>query len=145
MSQQLQYEQRAFADGEMRRLRSLAVQEPPRHDCQLRSEILEARAKLARLDAAASVKAPVEPNPMMFELVPEAIKAPQPINAASLARNLVAMVLHAGTRPASEVIASAQGAKISLRTTQRATEQLGVVKAKTPDGWTWTLPEAVAR
>jgi hypothetical protein len=70
----------------------------------------------------------------------------QPGVAASLgafekAKALVADMLKEGARPAGEIIMATEQAGISERTTQRASEQLGVIKAKDGrGGWTWALP-----
>lgn len=78
-------------------------------------------------------------------LVPEAIAADEGASAIEKARTLVSSMLAAGPCAASEILLAAEGASLSERTTQRAAEQLHVVKAKDGSGgWTWALPEVEA-
>jgi hypothetical protein len=64
-------------------------------------------------------------------------------SVAAQACALVADLLKAGPRNASEIIAAAEGAKVSGRSIQRAANELGVVRTKAGfgAGWTWKLPE----
>lgn len=61
---------------------------------------------------------------------------------AEAARVFLVDLLKAGPRPASEILATAEGANISGRTIQRASIGLGVVKTRAAfrSGWTWSLP-----
>jgi hypothetical protein len=68
----------------------------------------------------------------------------QPIateGAIERANHFVLEFLKAGPRRAREILAAAEGAKISVRTIQRAAISLGVVKTKAGfnRGWTWRL------
>ncbi len=66
-----------------------------------------------------------------------------PIDSAiERANQLILDFVKAGPRNAREILTAAEGAKISVRTFQRAAIALGVVKAKTGfnGGWTWRLP-----
>jgi hypothetical protein len=62
--------------------------------------------------------------------------------AIERANNLILRFLKAGPLSAREILAAAEGAKISVRTFQRAAIDLGVEKTKTGfgAGWTWRLP-----
>ncbi len=62
--------------------------------------------------------------------------------AIERANHLIATLLQEGPRIAGEVLAAAEGAKISARSIQRASIALGVVKTKTGfnGGWSWRLP-----
>jgi hypothetical protein len=62
--------------------------------------------------------------------------------AIERANHLVLEFLKAGPHNASEILAAAEGAKISVRTVQRAAIDLGVVKTKAGfnRGWMWHLP-----
>jgi hypothetical protein len=66
-----------------------------------------------------------------------------PIDSAIERANLlIAEFLKDGARDATEILAAAEGAKISVRTFQRAAIDLGVVKTKAGfgAGWMWRLP-----
>lgn len=66
-----------------------------------------------------------------------------PIDSAIERANLlIAEFLKDGARDATEILAAAEGAKISVRTFQRAAITLGVVKTKAGfnRGWMWRLP-----
>jgi hypothetical protein len=67
--------------------------------------------------------------------------------AIELANHLILEFLKAGPRSATEILAAAEGAKISVRTVQRAAIDLGVVKTKAgfAGGWIWTLPTEDAK
>jgi hypothetical protein len=62
--------------------------------------------------------------------------------AIERANHLILEFLKVGPGSAREILAAAEGAKISERTIQRAAISLGVVKAKAGfnGGWTWRLP-----
>jgi hypothetical protein len=62
--------------------------------------------------------------------------------AIERANHLVLESLKAGPRNASEILAAGEGAKISLRTIQRAAIGIGVAKTKAGfnRGWVWRLP-----
>jgi hypothetical protein len=64
--------------------------------------------------------------------------------AIERANHLILNSLKAGRRNAREILAAAEGAKISVRSIQRAATALGVVKTKDgfDGGWTWRLPAA---
>lgn len=88
------------------------------------------------------VFAPVE-KPSEPALVPEMPAADEGASAIERARTLVSSMVAGGPRAASEILTAAEGAGLSERTTQRAAEQLHVVKTKDGNGgWTWALPEA---
>lgn len=81
------------------------------------------------------------------ELVPK-VSAPAPVpveprTAAEQARNLLLATLRDGPCDAAEILAAAEEAGISERSTQRAAEALGVVKTRAAfrGGWVWALPE----
>ena len=63
-------------------------------------------------------------------------------SAAQRACALVGNMLAAGPRNASDILAAADGVKISERTIQRAAIALGAQKVKVGfnGGWTWRLP-----
>ena len=63
------------------------------------------------------------------------------MTAAGRACALVGNMLAAGPRDAAEILAAAEGAKISRRTIQRSAAVLGVVKVKEglAAGWSWSL------
>ena len=63
-------------------------------------------------------------------------------SAAERACALVGNMLAAGPHNAAEILAAAEGAKISRRTIQRSAIALGAVKTKAGfnGGWTWHLP-----
>jgi hypothetical protein len=65
-----------------------------------------------------------------------------PDGAIKRANHLILEFLKVGPRSAREILAAAEGAKISVRTIQRAATSLGVVKTKATfsAGWTWRLP-----
>ncbi len=70
----------------------------------------------------------------------------QPIvmeGATEHANHLIKAFLMPGPRSAREILAAAEGAKISVRTIQRAAISLGVVKTKAgfSNGWIWRLPD----
>lgn len=62
-------------------------------------------------------------------------------SAAERACALVGNMLACGPRDAAEILAAAEGAKISRRTIQRSAAVLGVVKVKEglAAGWSWRL------
>jgi hypothetical protein len=62
--------------------------------------------------------------------------------AIERANHLILEFLKSGPRSASEILAAAEGAKISVRTFQRAAIDLGVEKSKAGfgAGWIWRLP-----
>lgn len=62
--------------------------------------------------------------------------------AIERANHLILEFLKVGPRSAAEILAAAEGAKISVRTFQRAAIDLGVEKTKAGfgAGWTWRLP-----
>jgi len=62
--------------------------------------------------------------------------------AIERANHLILEFLKVGPRSATEILAAAEGAKISVRTVQRAAIDFGVVKSKAgfAGGWTWALP-----
>ncbi len=63
-------------------------------------------------------------------------------SALDTACAFLADALNGGPRDAGEILAAAEGAKISERTMQRAAEQLHVVKSKAglSAGWVWSMP-----
>jgi hypothetical protein len=63
--------------------------------------------------------------------------------AVERAKHLVLEFLKAGPRNAREILAAAEGAKISVRTIQRAAISLGLERTKAGfnRGWTWRLPD----
>ncbi len=67
--------------------------------------------------------------------------------AIERANHLILEFLKVGPRSATEILAAAEGAKISVRTVQRAAIDLGVVKTKAgfAGGWIWTLPAEDAK
>jgi hypothetical protein len=120
----------------LERQRALAAQVLPSHDCTLRREILKAKDELERAMPSSSAEAAeLEPDEPGISMLAEGA------SATERARKLVVSMLAAGPRPASEILTAAEGANLSERTTQRAAEQLGVVKTKDVAGWTWALPE----
>jgi hypothetical protein len=62
--------------------------------------------------------------------------------AIQRANHLILEFLKVGPCSATEILAAAEGAKISVRTVQRAAIDLGVVKTKAGfgAGWIWRLP-----
>ncbi len=62
--------------------------------------------------------------------------------AIERANHLILEFLKVGPRSATEILAAAEGAKISVRTFQRAAIDLGVEKTKAGfgAGWIWRLP-----
>jgi hypothetical protein len=89
-------------------------------------------------EIAALAEKPSEPAQ-----VPEVRAADEGASAIDKARALVSSMLASGPLAASEILTATEGANISERTTQRAAEQLHVVKTKDGSGgWTWALPEA---
>ena len=62
--------------------------------------------------------------------------------AIERANRLILEFVQAGPRNAREILTAAEGAKISVRTFQRAAIALGVVKTKAGfnGGWSWRLP-----
>lgn len=119
----------------MEKLRHLAQQEPPSHDCHLRREILAARAELERL----------EPKPVEADNEGDN-EADNHESAIDRAKELITDMLTGGPCDAASILAVAEDDNISERTMQRAAEALGVVKTKAgfADGWTWALPEEAA-
>jgi hypothetical protein len=76
-----------------------------------------------------------------IELWPELLQKREPAGALGKARELLDDMLTKGPRNAGEILAALQEAGLSERTIQRASEQLGVIKAKDGrGGWTWALP-----
>lgn len=64
-------------------------------------------------------------------------------SAAERACELVGNMLAGGPRDAAEILAAAGGSKVSARSIQRASIQLGVAKTRTEfnGGWMWRLPD----
>lgn len=69
------------------------------------------------------------------------------MSVAAQACALVADLLKVGPRNAAEILATAEGAKISVRTLQRAATALGVAKTRAAfrGGWIWALPAEDAK
>lgn len=117
----------------MDKLRHLAAQVPPSHDCEARRDILAARAELERL----------EPKPSPVE---ESTEGDNGEPAIERAKELLENLLTDGPIEAAVILAQAEDDNISGRTMQRAADALGVVKSKVgfSGGWVWALPEAQA-
>lgn len=136
-----------LAAARLTRLRVLAATEPPVHDCHLRQEILRARTEFARLDATTpkieQVQAPTIQQQKTYCKPTESAKAPELFGKTDRACDFLANILKDGPLAASETLAAAEGANISTRTIQRATERLGLVKTKISNGqgWSWALPQ----
>lgn len=117
----------------MDKLRHLASQEPPSHDCQARRDILAARVELERLEL----------KPVPVEADSEGDKGEPAIERA---KELLENLLIAGPIEAAVILAQAEDDNLSERTMQRAADALGVVKSKAgfSGGWVWALPEEQA-
>jgi hypothetical protein len=116
----------------MEKLRGLAAQELPGHDCSLKRGILAARAELASLEPVN-----VEDNE------PDAEGDSQE-TAIERAKQIILDMLETGPTKAAGILTVAEADSIGERTLQRAADVLGVVKSKAgfDAGWVWALPEA---
>lgn len=132
----------AQRQARLEKLRKLAAQEPPAHVCHLRTEILNARAELERLEP--------KPAPVITSIPTKPTEAntqgDSPESAMDRAKELIMDMLEARPSDAAGILAVAEGDGISERTMQRAAEALGVVKTKAgfSGGWMWALPEEQA-
>lgn len=117
----------------MDKLRHLAAQVPPSHDCEARRDILAARAELEHL----------EQKPVPVEADNEGDNSEPAIERA---KELLENLLTAGPIEAAVILAQAKDDNLSERTLQRAADALGVVKSKAgfSGGWVWALPEEQA-
>jgi hypothetical protein len=121
----------------MDKLRQLAAQEPPSHDCEARRDILAARAELERL----------EPKPSPVEKSTEGDnEGDNGEPAIERAKELLENLLTDGPIEAAVILAQAEDDNLSERTMQRAADAMGVVKSKVgfSGGWVWALPEEQA-
>lgn len=128
----------ALRKARLEKLHKLATQEPPAHVCHMRTEILNARAELERLEP--------KPVPVETKAHEADTQGDNPESAMDRAKELILDMLEAGPTDAAGILAVAEGDGISERTMQRAAESLGVVKTKAgfSGGWMWALPEEQA-
>jgi hypothetical protein len=141
-------------------LTRIAERELPLHDCSLRRDILFARAELAHFSVEDAKSANFPPNmknigshdgSQQFELetvVPAKVpNQPESSGAIYRARAILEVLLKSGPCPSSEIFAAAVDASISVRTMQRAADELGVVRIKSGFGgcWVWSMPKMPER
>lgn len=133
----------------LEKLRNLAAMEPPSWACSLRTDILNARAQLARMDLQKPQPKPTSVVDVTAEPIqPEADieqddQSDTPETAIDRSKQLLLDMLSDGPAEAASIMAVAEGDGLSERTMQRAAADLGVVKSKAgfAEGWTWALPE----
>ncbi len=118
-------------DERLERLKAVAAQDLPSHECSLRTDILKARTETGWKEPVAE---------------PERTEGAEEVSAVDRASAMIVSKLKAGPCHAAEVLAAAEGAGLSERTVQLAAERLGVVKRKAgfSGGWTWAMPISAA-